>query len=90
MCIRDSYFSEDAVTLENELHAHFASRRMNWSNHRREFFFASPADVRSVLIEKVGNLLEFAEHCEATEYHQSVHYWPEECRPPRPTFAKQP
>jgi hypothetical protein len=84
------YFSEDAVKLENELHDHFASRRMNWANNRKEFFFASPAEVRSVLIEKVGNLLEFVEQCESTEYYQSVHYWPEECRPPRPNSTKQP
>jgi hypothetical protein len=84
------YFSEDAVKLENELHDHFASRRMNWANNRKEFFFASPADVRAVLIEKVGNLLEFVEHCESTEYHQSVNYWPEECRLTGPAFPKQP
>ena len=82
------YFSEDAVKLENELHEHFASRRMNWANSRKEFFFASPADVRSVLIEKVGNLLEFAEHCESTEYYQSVHYWPEEFKHSGPAFTK--
>jgi hypothetical protein len=81
------YFSEDAVKLENELHDHFASRRMNWTNNRKEFFFASPAEVRSVLIEKVGNLLEFDEHCESTEYNQSVHYWPEEFRRPKPISA---
>lgn len=80
------YFSEDAVTLENELHAHFTGRRLNWANNRREFFFASPAEVRSVLVEKVGNLLEFAEHCESTEYYQSVQYWPDDCRHPGPAF----
>lgn len=84
------YFSEDAVKLENELHDHFASRRMNWANNRKEFFFASPSEVRSVLVEKVGNLLEFVEHCESTEYLQSVHYWPEECRQPGPVSTKQP
>jgi hypothetical protein len=84
------YFSEDAVKLENELHDHFASRRLNWANNRKEFFFASPSDVRSVLVEKVGNLLEFVEHCESTEYYQSVHYWPEECRQAGPAFTKQP
>jgi hypothetical protein len=84
------YFSEDAVKLENELHDHFASRRMNWANNRKEFFFASPSEVRSVLVEKVGNLLEFVEQCESTEYYQSVHYWPEECRQPGPAFMKQP
>jgi hypothetical protein len=82
------YFSEDAVKLENELHDHFASRRMNWANNRKEFFFASPVEVRSVLIEKVGNLLEFAEHCESTEYYQSVNSWPEEFRHPGPASAK--
>jgi hypothetical protein len=84
------YFSEDAVKLENELHDHFASRRLNWANNRKEFFFASPSEVRSVLVEKVGNLLEFVERCESTEYYQSVHYWPEECRQPGPAFTKQP
>lgn len=52
------YFSEDAVKLENELHDHFASRRLNWASNRKEFFFASPSEVRSVLVENVGNLLE--------------------------------
>jgi hypothetical protein len=70
------YFSEDAVTLEAELHAHFAPRRMNWANDRKEFFFASPTEVREVLAAKLGNLLEFAEHAESTEYLQSVRYWP--------------
>ena len=71
------FFSEDAVGLENELHGYFSARRMNWANSRREFFFASPAEVRAVLSEKLGNLLEFAEHVESTEYLQSVRYWPE-------------
>lgn len=70
------FFSEDAVTLENDLHKHFADRRLNHANQRKEFFFASPAEVRDVLIEKVGNLLEFAEHADSTEYLQSIHHWP--------------
>jgi len=70
------YFSEDAITLENDLHHHFSDHRVNWVNMRREFFFASPAEVRSVLAEKVGNLLEFTERVESTEYLQSVKYWP--------------
>lgn len=71
------FFSEDAVTLESELHAHFASRRLNQANLRKEFFFATPAEVREVLRSKLGNLLEFNEHAEATDYYQSLHYWPE-------------
>jgi hypothetical protein len=71
------FFSEDAVTLETELHQHFATQRLNHANARKEFFFASPADVHSVLRSKVGSLLEFTEDAESTEYLQSVHYWPE-------------
>lgn len=78
------YFSEDAVTLESELHQHFSERRVNWVNERREFFFATPAEVRAVLAEKVGNLLEFTEHAESTEYLQSVHYWPDVVQRPGP------
>lgn len=74
------FFSEDAVTLESELHAHFADRRLNQANFRKEFFFATPAEVREVLKSKVGNLLEFNEHAEATDYNQSLHYWPKERR----------
>jgi hypothetical protein len=75
------FFSEDAVSLENELHKRFSALRVNWVNDRKEFFFASPAEVRMVLSEKLGNLLEFAERAESTEYLQSLHYWPEHFRP---------
>jgi hypothetical protein len=70
------FFSEDAVTLENELHKAFAEVRVNRVNERREFFFATPQQVHSVLAEKVGNLLEFTERPEATQYLQSQKYWP--------------
>jgi Domain of unknown function (DUF4041)/Meiotically up-regulated gene 113 len=70
------FFSDDAVTLENELHKTFANRRVNFVNQRREFFFATPAEVRTVLLEKDGGLLEFSESPEAPEYFQSVGHWP--------------
>lgn len=74
------FFAEDAVTLEAELHQHFADRRVNHANSRKEFFFASPSEVREVLAAKIGNLLEFTEHAESTEYLQSVRYWPDRQR----------
>jgi hypothetical protein len=70
------YFSDDAVALESQLHAEFADRRVNHVNLRREFFFATPAQVREVLKTKVGNLLEFTEAPEATQFHQSLSGWP--------------
>lgn len=70
------FFSEDAITLENELHKAFADRRVNHVNARREFFFATPAEVRELLLKKVGGLLEFNEKPEASEYFQSRGLWP--------------
>jgi hypothetical protein len=78
--IHTVYFSEDAVTLESELHRHFAHRAVNQANSRKEFFFATPLEVREVLANKVGNLLEFVQEAEATEFFQSVGSWPQEKR----------
>ena len=50
--------------------------RVNRVNLRREFFFATPTQVRDVLATKVGNLLEFTEAPEATQYFQSHGDWP--------------
>ncbi|MDQ0921532.1 hypothetical protein QF038_000040 [Pseudarthrobacter sp. W1I19] len=87
--IHTLFFSEDAVTLENELHKHFATKAVNQANPRKEFFFATPAEVRDVLVEKVGNLLEFSEQADATEYLQSIEYWPD--RPSQePTVSSLP
>ncbi len=72
------FFSADAITLENELHKTFASRRVNLVNERREFFFATPAEVRAALLEKSGGLLEFHENPEAPEFFQSVGHWPDD------------
>ncbi|MEM7048640.1 MAG: DUF4041 domain-containing protein [Acidobacteriota bacterium] len=74
------FFSEDAVSLEAELHEEFAPRRVNLANSRKEFFFASPSEVQEALVSKVGSLLEFKEEAEATEYWQSLHHWPEDHR----------
>jgi hypothetical protein len=70
------FFADDAVTVEADLHRAFAERRVNVVNQRREFFFATPAEVRTVLLAQIGNLLEFAEEPEATQYLQSKKYWP--------------
>lgn len=80
--IHTIYFSEDAVTLETELHRHFATRALNQTNSRKEFFFATPAEVRDVLASKVGNLLEFKDTADATEFFQSVGRWPARVQTP--------
>lgn len=74
------FFSEDAVTLETELHKHFASRRINMANGRKEFFFATPSEVREALATRIGNLIDYTESATSTEFLQSLRYWPEERR----------
>ncbi|WP_338760246.1 DUF4041 domain-containing protein [Nocardia vulneris] len=74
------YFSDDAVSLENELHREFGARRLNHANLRREFFFATPNEVRQTLAKKVGNLLDYNALPEATQYFQSKKYWPASTR----------
>lgn len=65
-------FSEDAVGIESQLHERLAERRVNRINLRREFFRATPAEVKAHLLEVAGELLTFEEKAEALEYRQSL------------------
>ncbi|GAA3055014.1 MULTISPECIES: DUF4041 domain-containing protein [Actinomycetes] len=64
-------FSEDAVGLESALHRHFADRRVNLINMRREYFYATPGQVRDALVAHDVQVLEFHEGSEAAEYEAS-------------------
>ena len=66
------FFSRDAVTIEADMHARLSSVRVNSVNRRREFFRASPTEVKVHLGELAGELLEFTEVPEALEYRQSL------------------
>jgi hypothetical protein len=57
--------------LEAALHEKFDHRRVNLANRRREFFFATPAEVRNALIELDGHVLEFDEKPDDDEFLQS-------------------
>jgi chromosome segregation ATPase len=70
------FFSDDAVGIETELHRRLGDRRVNRVNTRREFFYATPNEVKGHLIELAGELLQFDELPEAVEYHQSVNQRP--------------
>lgn len=65
------FFSDDAVSVENQLHHRFAKQRVNLVNARREFFNATPLEVKEALQEIAGNLLEFEEVPEADQYRES-------------------
>lgn len=68
-------FSDDAVGLEGDLHDAFAHCRVNAVNARREFFRATPLEVREVLmqLDKAKNIsFRYTEVPEALEYRQSL------------------
>lgn len=66
-------FSDDAVGLEGRLHDALTERRVNKVNPRREFFRATPAEVRDLLGKIAGqHLLEYRELPEALEWRQSL------------------
>ncbi len=65
-------FSDDAVSLERDLHKRFESRRVNLVNLRREFFYVAPEEVRKALEQHESAVLtEFVEEPEAAEWHMS-------------------
>jgi FtsZ-binding cell division protein ZapB len=65
------FFSEDAFGIEAMLHRHFADRRVNRINLRREFFSATPAEVLDALREHNTALVEYQVEAAAEEYRAS-------------------
>jgi uncharacterized protein DUF4041/Meiotically Up-regulated Gene 113 (MUG113) protein len=66
------FFSKDAVGIETAMHGRLASARLNVVNRRREFFRATPVEVKEHLSELAGEMLQFDEIAEALEYRQSI------------------
>jgi hypothetical protein len=67
-------FSEDAVGLETRLHVELADRKVNQVNTQREFFYATPGEVREILTRIAGqHLLEYRETPDAIEWRASGH-----------------
>jgi hypothetical protein len=64
-------FSDDAVGLETRLHHEFADRRVNLVNLRREFFRATPTEVRDVLTRHQASIIQWTDEPEALEWRQS-------------------
>jgi hypothetical protein len=65
------FFAEDAVGIEASLHRELEHARVNKVNLRREFFYATPSEVRELLMKHAGNLLDYVEEPDANEYWQS-------------------
>lgn len=67
------FFSDDAVSIESQMHQRLADKRVNRVNLRREFFYVTPVEAKKHLMDLTGELLSFDEEPEALEYHQSLH-----------------
>lgn len=66
------FFADDAVSIETMLHQHFAARRMNRVNLRREYFKATPQEVLEALKEHEVEVLEYTVEPAAPEYRSSL------------------
>jgi hypothetical protein len=66
------FFSKDAVGIETAMHERLANARVNVVNKRREFFRVTPIEVKALLSELAGELLQFQEIPEAIEYRQCL------------------
>ena len=65
-------FSNDAVTLEHQLHHSFEPVRINRVNARKEFFRATPTEVKDRLEQLADSLvMVFNETAEAVEWRIS-------------------
>ncbi len=64
-------YSEDAPTLESQLHNHFSDRRVNLANYRKEFFNVTLDDIESEL-KNLGIEHELIKTPEAEEYRQTL------------------
>lgn len=64
-------YSEDAPSLEAELHRRFADRRVNLVNMRREFFRVTLDEIRAAVAETFGHVT-FVTVPEAAQYRETV------------------
>ncbi|HEO7113644.1 TPA: DUF4041 domain-containing protein, partial [Streptococcus agalactiae] len=64
-------FSEEAFSLEKELHNRFEKNKINKVNGRKEYFKVPFSDIKAVLEEHKELAIELTEKAEAFEYRQS-------------------
>lgn len=64
-------FSEDAVTLEKELHKRLDDKRVNKVNLRKEFFYSTVEELEE-LVNELDPTAEFNKTMIAEEYYQTL------------------
>ena len=65
-------YSEDAPTLEKELHRRFERESVNKVNPRKEFFRTSLSDIKKVVEQQDIPEVHWTMKAEATEYRESL------------------
>ena len=65
-------FSEDAPTLENQLHTHFRKNEVNKVNQRKEFFKVSLDEIEKVVLENYNGPVSFTKLAQAEQYRRSL------------------
>jgi hypothetical protein len=66
-------YTDDAPALEAELHERFRDRRVNAINERKEYFYATMAEIAEEVKERFAEI-ELTMAAEAAEFLQSVAY----------------
>ena len=65
-------FSDDAPKLEAELHNHFADKKVNLVNSRKEFFNVSLEEIKQVVCQYHDKSVDFVEVPDAEQYRKSL------------------
>jgi hypothetical protein len=65
------HYSEDAFAVEAILHRAFADRKVNRANSKREFFYATPEEVKEEVLKLDGLVISFELEFTDTEYQKS-------------------
>jgi hypothetical protein len=64
-------YSDEAPTLENELHKAFTNKKVNMLNYRKEFFNVTLDEIESK-VKEIGLDAEFSRLPEAMEYRETL------------------
>jgi hypothetical protein len=64
-------YSDEAPTLENELHKAFTNKKVNMLNYRKEFFNVSLDEIETK-VKEIGLDAEFSRLPEAMEYRETL------------------
>ena len=64
-------YSDEAPTLENELHKAFTNKKVNMLNYRKEFFNVTLDEIE-IKVKEIGLNAEFSRLPEAMEYRETL------------------